>query len=63
MTLDIIIAAIYQVLSDYATAMKRYVLALDLVDDPALITEYEQHHKAVWPGAPLHTIFRIVLLP
>lgn len=30
--------------------MKRYVLALDLVDDPTLIAEYEKHHKAVWPG-------------
>lgn len=25
--------------------MKRYCLALDLVDDPVLISEYEQHHK------------------
>jgi L-rhamnose mutarotase len=31
--------------------MKRYSLALDLVDDPALIAEYEQWHKAGsgWP--------------
>jgi L-rhamnose mutarotase len=31
--------------------MKRYSLALDLVDDPALITEYEQWHQSgnVWP--------------
>jgi L-rhamnose mutarotase len=29
--------------------MKRYCLALDLVDDQALITEYEAYHKAVWP--------------
>ena len=31
--------------------MKRYCLALDLVDDPALITEYEHWHKAEngWP--------------
>jgi L-rhamnose mutarotase len=27
----------------------RYCLALDLVDDPVLIKEYEQHHKNVWP--------------
>lgn len=27
----------------------RYVLALDLVDDPVLIAEYEAHHRAVWP--------------
>lgn len=30
--------------------MKRYCLALDLKDDPALIAEYEAHHRAVWPG-------------
>lgn len=31
--------------------MKRYCLALDLVDDPQLIAEYEQWHKAesAWP--------------
>jgi len=31
--------------------MKRYCLALDLVDDPALIAEYEWWHKAEngWP--------------
>ena len=29
--------------------MKRYCLALDLVDDPALIAEYEAWHKKVWP--------------
>ena len=28
--------------------MKRYCLALDLVDDPVLIEEYENHHKNVW---------------
>jgi len=27
----------------------RYALALDLKDDPALIAEYEQHHKQIWP--------------
>ncbi|MGN5954330.1 L-rhamnose mutarotase [Sphingobacterium lactis] len=27
----------------------RYALALDLVDDPILIAEYEQYHQAVWP--------------
>ncbi len=26
-----------------------YAFALDLIDDPALIAEYEQHHTAVWP--------------
>jgi len=29
--------------------MTRYCLTLDLKDDPALIAEYEQQHKAVWP--------------
>ena len=28
---------------------KRYCLALDLKDDPALIAEYEKHHQNVWP--------------
>src|ERR1700761_3091368 len=27
----------------------RYCLTLDLIDDPALIREYEEHHKNVWP--------------
>lgn len=30
--------------------MKRYCLALDLVDDPKLIAEYEHWHQHVWPG-------------
>jgi len=29
--------------------MKRYCLALDLKDDPALIAEYEAYHRRVWP--------------
>jgi L-rhamnose mutarotase len=29
--------------------MKRYCLALDLKDDPQLILEYEDYHRAVWP--------------
>lgn len=29
--------------------MKRYCLALDLVDDPVLIAEYEEMHRKVWP--------------
>lgn len=29
--------------------MKRYCLALDLVNDPVLIAEYEAYHKAIWP--------------
>ena len=29
--------------------MPRFVLALDLVEDPRLIAEKEAHHQAVWP--------------
>lgn len=29
--------------------MKRYCLALDLIDDHRLIAVYEERHKAVWP--------------
>ena len=29
--------------------MKKYCLALDLVDDKELIAEYEAYHKEVWP--------------
>ena len=29
--------------------MKRYVLTLDLKDDPALVARYKEHHRAVWP--------------
>lgn len=32
----------------------RQVLALDLHDDPALIAQYEQHHRAVWPEVLAH---------
>ena len=28
----------------------RYCLALDLQPDPALIAEYENYHREVWPG-------------
>jgi L-rhamnose mutarotase len=28
----------------------RYCLALDLQSDPALIAEYEEWHRNVWPG-------------
>ncbi|MBE8714271.1 L-rhamnose mutarotase [Sphingobacterium hungaricum] len=29
--------------------MKRYSLALDLVNDPVLIAKYEDYHQAIWP--------------
>ena len=31
-----------------------HCLALDLHDDPALIAQYESHHRAVWPGVLAH---------
>lgn len=27
----------------------RYCFALDLIDDPQVIKEYEEYHEAVWP--------------
>ena len=29
--------------------MKRFCLTLNLKNDPELIKQYEEHHKAVWP--------------
>lgn len=29
--------------------MKTYCLALDLKNDPALISQYEAYHKKIWP--------------
>jgi L-rhamnose mutarotase len=29
--------------------MNRYTLTLDLVNDPAIISEYEAYHREVWP--------------
>jgi L-rhamnose mutarotase len=29
--------------------MKRYCLALDLINDDKLIKEYEEYHKKIWP--------------
>ncbi|WP_423242484.1 L-rhamnose mutarotase [Zhouia spongiae] len=29
--------------------MKRYCLALDLIDDPELIAAYRKYHENVWP--------------
>ena len=28
---------------------RRYVLTLDLKDDPSLIASYKEHHKKIWP--------------
>lgn len=32
----------------------RHCLMLDLKDDPALIEQYEAHHRAVWPEVQAH---------
>ena len=29
--------------------MQKFTLVLDLIDDPALIAEYEDYHRRVWP--------------
>lgn len=29
--------------------MKTFCLALDLLNEPAMIEQYEQHHKKIWP--------------
>ena len=31
-----------------------HCLLLDLKDDPALIAQYEEHHRAVWPEVQQH---------
>ncbi|WP_439855141.1 L-rhamnose mutarotase [Pseudomonas yamanorum] len=33
---------------------QRYCLALDLVDDVALIVEYQQLHQRIWPAVAEH---------
>ena len=33
---------------------QRFCLALDLVDDPALIAEYERLHQRIWPEIADH---------
>lgn len=37
------------IMQSQRSKMKRYCLALDLVDDPHLIASYESLHKKVWP--------------
>jgi L-rhamnose mutarotase len=32
----------------------QHILALDLKGDPALITQYEEHHRSVWPQVVEH---------
>ncbi len=33
--------------------MKKFALALDLVNDPILIQEYIEYHKSIWPEIAL----------
>ncbi|MFI3311160.1 L-rhamnose mutarotase [Ewingella allii] len=33
---------------------RRFCQALDLVDDPQLIAEYQQHHQRIWPEVAEH---------
>jgi len=33
---------------------RRYCQALDLVDDPQLIAEYQQYHRHIWPEIAQH---------
>lgn len=33
---------------------RRHCLALDLIDDPALIREYKQQHERIWPEISQH---------
>lgn len=33
---------------------QRYCLALDLIDDPVLIAEYQQLHQRIWPAVAEH---------
>jgi L-rhamnose mutarotase len=42
---------IYLVLAqkEKTSDMKQHCFALDLIDDPKLIAEYETYHKNVWP--------------
>jgi len=41
--------------------MKHWAQAIDLVDEPALIREYEQWHRAVWPEV-VHALRSIGIL-
>ena len=39
----------------------RYALALDLMDDPALIAAYEKAHEHIWPEVREHLLVQGVL--
>nr|WP_238423743.1 L-rhamnose mutarotase [Serratia sp. 4542] len=40
--------------SGAAAGRRRFCQALDLIDSPALIAEYQQHHQRIWPGIAAH---------
>lgn len=42
-------ATAYLLLLIQTLAMQKFCLALDLVDEPDLIAEYERYHQKVWP--------------
>ena len=46
-----------------APATRRFCYALDLIDDAALIAEYEARHGCTWPPPDLEAIHRDIELP
>ena len=36
-------------MSENSIKMKRYCFALDLINDPELISEYKKYHTQIWP--------------
>ena len=41
-------------MSGAAAGRRRFCRALDLIDSPALIAEYQQQHQRIWPGIAAH---------
>lgn len=41
-------------MSGAAAGRRRFCQALDLIDSPALIAEYQQQHQRIWPGIAAH---------
>lgn len=41
-------------MSGTAGLPRRFCQALDLVDSPALIEEYQRHHQRIWPEIAEH---------
>ena len=41
-------------MSGVAAGRRRFCQALDLIDSPALIAEYQQQHQRIWPGIAAH---------